>query len=73
MQELRCAICPAQEVRWCISPWLHFLIQSVSEILGQTSRASYSHQNKEKCSHKHVSGNEWFSNVIERLHSTINN
>jgi len=73
MQEVRCAIFPVQNVRWCISRWLHFLIQGVSEVLGQTSRVSYSHQNKEECSHKHVSGNGWFSIVIERLHSTTNN
>jgi len=73
MQEVRCAICPVQKVRWCISHWLQFLIQGVSEVLGRTSRASYSHQNKEKCSHKYVSGSVWFSSVIERLHSTINN
>ena len=73
MQEVRCPICPVQKVRWSISHWLQCLILGVSEVLGQTSRGSYSHQNKEKCSHKHVSGNMWFSSLIERLHSTISN
>jgi hypothetical protein len=52
---------------------MHSFIQGVSDVLEQTSRASYSHQNKEKCSHEHVSGKGWFLSLIERLHSTINN
>ena len=34
-------------------------IQSVSEMIGQTSRVSSSHQNKEKISYKPRSRNEW--------------
>jgi hypothetical protein len=43
-------------------------IQGVSKMHGQTSRTSYSYQNKEEISYKHMSGNEWFFIVIERLH-----
>ena len=43
-------------------------IQGVSKIHGQTSRMGSSHQNKEESSYKHMSGNEWFFIVIERLH-----
>jgi hypothetical protein len=41
-------------------------------MLGQISRVDSSHQNKEKGLHKHMSGNEWFLSLIERLNSTIN-
>jgi len=30
------------------------IIQGVSEMLGQTSRVSFSHQNKERSSYKHM-------------------
>jgi len=33
---------------------------------------TYSHQNKKKSSYERVSGNGWFLNLIEKLHSTIN-
>jgi hypothetical protein len=48
------------------------IIQNVSEMLGQTSRVSFSNHNREKSSYKHMSRNEWFFNLIERIQSTIN-
>lgn len=59
-------------------------MQSVSNMLGQTSTLSFSHQNKAENSYTHITINEWFFNVqmdytkewflslIESLSSTIN-
>jgi hypothetical protein len=44
------------------------IIQDVSKMLGQTSRVSFSHKNKEKGSYKHMSGNEWFFSLTGKLH-----
>jgi hypothetical protein len=46
--------------------------QGISKMPGQNWRVTYSHQNKEKSSYEHVSGNGWFFNLIEKLYSTIN-
>jgi len=42
-----------------ISDFSLFFIQGVSKLLGQTSRVSSSHQDKEKSSYKTTSRNEW--------------
>ena len=39
--------------------------------LYKLSGVSSLHQNKEKKSYKHMSGNEWLLSSVERLHSTI--
>lgn len=61
-----------------------FYMQSVSNVLGQTSTLSFSRQNKAENSYTHILTNEWFLNLqmdyikewflslIERLPSTIN-
>jgi hypothetical protein len=36
-------------------------------MLGQTSRVSYSHQNIQNSSYKHISGNEWCMSLIEKF------
>jgi len=46
-------------------------IQSVSKMLGQTSRMSTSCQNKDSSSYKHMSSNVGVWSVTESLHSTI--
>jgi hypothetical protein len=69
---------PASETSWFYilsGRWTkskRHLVLIVSKMLGQTSGVSSSHQNKEKCSYKYMSGSEWFLSLIQRLHSTIN-
>ena len=38
---------------------------------GQSLTVSSTNQNKDKCSHKHMSGKWWFFNLTDRLPSLI--
>jgi hypothetical protein len=63
---------PFIHYRYKESPRAISIIQGVSKRLGQTSDVSSSNEKKEKALYKHMSRNEWFFNLIEKLHSTIN-
>jgi len=51
---------------------LNIGLEDVCKMFGHPSRVSSWHQNQGYNSYEHISGNEWFSDLIERSNSTIN-